>query len=610
MRAGWTLAPVVVTLAAGALTATGPAAHASSPTLTVPSAVHGERVTATGRVPATASRTVRLQRLAGGTWRTIASTRSTARGTFRVALTQPSGRATYRAFAPRSGHRPTSRTTSRTVVPRAQRAAISLAATARAGTSVTADVSFTPARPGRPFVVERRDGSRWVTVARGTQTTRGTARTTIDVGDEGARTFRVTATRYRGAVPVAGSASVDVLAGGTPPASPELVSVRPDGSAAKFPSHRAAADHSGRWIVFTSTAADLGVTNPEGHEAVWLRDTLRRTTVLVSRTPAGAVADGDSGEPSISADGRFVAYSSSAGDLVQDDHDLDEDVFLFDRVTGSTSLVSRRTTRTSDLEGRSLAPAISPNGRYITYSSDDEGVTGHRWMQVMRHDRVDRSTVLVSTGPAGPGVDGISLGSRVSDDGLVAFRSSSPRLTGRATAEIADIFLHAPGRSALENVTRQGNAGGSGWFDLSADGSRLVFQSQSWNLPGAHDDDLSDVFVLERDGDQIHLLSTSQHPEAEHRYPSISDDGRTVTWLSLRDEPDGSRVLQMIAADVQLRTERPVTSVLDRDPSASTVWPLDVSGDGRTAVYRTRRPDLTGDPTGIVDQVVRQAVPR
>jgi Tol biopolymer transport system component len=598
-----------VAAAAGGVGATP--AEAATTTLTVPSAIAGERVTATGKVAdAKVARTVRLQKRVSGTWRTVATGRTTSRGAFRLALTQPSGPTTYRAQASAVRRKPSSTTPSRTVRPVVQKLSVAAPASAATDTSVETTVRFSPVRAGRPFVVERKDDLGWTVVARGAQDGRGTARPRIAVGAAGDREIRVTASVHRGAVVARASTRVRVEeTTGSPPATPELVSTRADGRSSAAPSHLASSDRTGRWVAFTSSASDLGVSNPEGRDAVWLRDTVRGTTSLVSRTRGGAIPDGDSTEPSISADGRFVVYSSRASDLVTDDHDGHEpDVFLFDRTTSVTSLVSRRSVRAPEDSGRSFAPSISANGRWITYSSDDLGVTGTTglpWLQVMLHDRVDGGTALVSTGPDGPG-DGVSLGSRVSDDGLVAFRSSAPRLTGRASNEVADLFLHSPGRSGLRNVTRQGNAGSSSGFDLSADGSRLVFQSQSWNLPGAgDDDDLPDVFLLE--AGIIRLVSTSDQPATEHRYPSISDDGGTVTWLALHDPEDGDRTLQVRASDLRPGTERAVTTL---PGGSSTVWPLDLSGDGRVSLVRTRRADLTGDDTTLVDQVVRLAVPR
>lgn len=589
------------------------AASDTAPALTVPAGIAGEVVRATGRVAEVGKpRAVQLQRRVDGTWTTIASARTSTDGTFAVLVLQPRGSQTYRATAPAVGGQPISRTPSVTVKAVAQELTLTAPRTAVAGTTVPVKAQFSPARPDRPMRIERRDGDTWMTVAEGVQGPDGTARTRVAVGAAGTHVLRLTAHPHEGAPAATTSVTIRVSAAPEPTRPAELVSAALDGRPASMHSQLAASDRAGRWVAFTSRSSDLGVANPEGHEAVWLRDTERRTTRLVSRTRGGAVADGDSTAPAISADGRFVVYGSDAADLTTNDRDLDEDVFLFDRTTGTTTLLSVRTHRTSRTEGRSLAPAISPNGRYVTFASDDPGVTDQdEWMQVIRLDRETGGTALVSAGPDGPGTGGVSLVSKVADTGLVAFQSSSPRLTGRGTSQVADVFLHAPGQSALENVTRAGNAGGSGWFDLSADGSRLVFQSQSWNLPGAQDDDdLPDVFLLEREGRIVRLLSTSDHPDAEHRYPSISDDGRTVTWLSVRDESDGARVLQLVAADVVTGVERAVTSVLADDPSASTVWPLDLAGDGSAALVRTRRPDLTGATTALYDQVVRVPVPR
>ena len=91
-------------------------------------------------------------------------------------------------------------------------------------------------------------------------------------------------------------------------------------------------------------------------------------TERVSVGSAGADPDGDSHDPAVSADGRYVAFASEAGDLVADDENSTTDVFVFDRTNGTTERVSLDTSG-DDANDSSTAPAISADGRYVAFTS-------------------------------------------------------------------------------------------------------------------------------------------------------------------------------------------------------------------------------------------------
>jgi Tol biopolymer transport system component len=129
----------------------------------------------------------------------------------------------------------------------------------------------------------------------------------------------------------------------------------------------------GRHVAFTSTAAldrEAQTSRKPGSHArqIFVRDTVTGTTRLVSRSRSGRMADRRSSFAAISADGRFIAFASMARDLVGDDRNDDEDVFLRDMLSGRTVLVSRSAAGGS-ANGRSYHPAISGDGRFITFVS-------------------------------------------------------------------------------------------------------------------------------------------------------------------------------------------------------------------------------------------------
>src|SRR5262249_31209075 len=146
-------------------------------------------------------------------------------------------------------------------------------------------------------------------------------------------------------------------------------------------------------------------------------------------------ANDQSADPAISADGRFVAFDSLAQDLVDGDGNGVQDVFVHDRLTGTTELVSldgqaQRTVPSSN-------PAISADGRFIAFESS----TGNR-ADIFVRDRIAQTTVRVSVDSAGnPGM-GDSRNPSLSDDGrFVAFQSFAQLVSGDTNNDI-DIFVH------------------------------------------------------------------------------------------------------------------------------------------------------------------------
>ncbi len=221
----------------------------------------------------------------------------------------------------------------------------------------------------------------------------------------------------------------------------------------------------GRWLVFNSGATDVvpGQVDTNSASDVFLWDRVSGTTQLVSHTPASPVTAGDAPSrlgsitytpPVISADGRWVVFSSEAHDLVTGPSGIDEDVFLFDRIAGTVALVSRAADwPTGNVSGTSNEPTLSADGRFITYISEAINlvpgqVDGRSSDDVFLHDRITAATSLVSHIPAsevtsGTRVNNFLLSQRISADGSwVAFSSASPDLTAGDHDGVTDTFLH------------------------------------------------------------------------------------------------------------------------------------------------------------------------
>jgi Tol biopolymer transport system component len=202
------------------------------------------------------------------------------------------------------------------------------------------------------------------------------------------------------------------------------------GSAGAIYEPRLSAD--GRTLAFT--AADAGT---DGRSLVFVRDVATGATTLVSRAGGadGASADDDAYEPSISADGRYVAFTSAAGNLGAAGHR--SRVWVRDLRLGTTELVSGR--------GFAFDPAISADGRYVAWSArptDAAGRASARRATVWLRDRATHDATLVSRTTAGAAADGQSAEPAVSADGTrVAFTSTSANLDRRKPGGLTGVFL-------------------------------------------------------------------------------------------------------------------------------------------------------------------------
>ena len=160
------------------------------------------------------------------------------------------------------------------------------------------------------------------------------------------------------------------------------VSVDDGGHQASNPSFAASISGNGRVIAFTSSAPlDHTATyhtgnGPRDRRAyqVFVRDMYAGTTRLASRTPDGHEGTGASFHPAISADGRVVAFASSATDLVRGDRNRLDDVFRYDTASGRITLVSR-SERGGGADNRSDWPALSADGRYVAFASEASNLT-------------------------------------------------------------------------------------------------------------------------------------------------------------------------------------------------------------------------------------------
>jgi len=314
-----------------------------------------------------------------------------------------------------------------------------------------------------------------------------------------------------------------------------LVARTSSGISANAGSRDASISADGRFIAFESAAANLpGGDGTTGQ--VYVHDRVTGTTRLVSKTSAGDAGNARSGPPSISGNGRFVAFSSSADNLPLGDGILNQ-VYVHDRRTGKTKVISR--TASDSPDGNSQSPSISNDGRIVAFESRSTHLPqGDGTAQLYAYDRSTRQTHLVSATSQGLAADGPSAGAITSADArVVTFWSSSSNLPG-GDGVLDQVYAHvlATGKTRLISRTTGGIAGTgrSSEPDISANGRYVVFTSRSGNFPGG-DGTRVHAYIHDRRTGTTRLLSRNSNQvagDANTFTPSISADGRFASFES------------------------------------------------------------------------------
>ena len=317
-------------------------------------------------------------------------------------------------------------------------------------------------------------------------------------------------------------------------------------------SDRPTISYDGRFVAFDSVASDLtgpndpGGIDTNGFKDIYLRDMAAGTTIRVSLSSANAQTDKSSGDAEISGNGGHVAFKSFATGLVEHDHNAEADIFVRDVKSGTTERISVG-DQGQEANGESQYPSISGDGRYVAFEShannlvpdDTNGVT-----DIFLRDRLLGTTVMVTD--VNGGADGLSTGASISGDGRhVAFASVATNLVANDGNAKTDVFVRDMESGMFtrisENVDGKDASGLSSQPSIVADGSKVAFESDAADLvqPGADTNGSTDVFVRDVTTGKTTLESVSdQGTQGNHVSvaPKIAADGKHVAFDSLASD--------------------------------------------------------------------------
>ena len=278
----------------------------------------------------------------------------------------------------------------------------------------------------------------------------------------------------------------------------------------------------GRFVAFVSSAGNLVPGDTNHVSDVFVHDCVTGRTTRVSVGRGGRQGNGASASAAISADGRFVAFTSAASNLVGHDTNVTSDVFVHDRSTGRTRRVS---VSSAGVEGNrdSEEPAISAHGRYVAFTSDASNLVAgdtNRIADVFVHDRDTGRTTRVSVSSGEAQAAGFPTGTgsnspAISADGrYVAFHSEAQNLVRRDTNDTFDIFVRDRrlGTTLRVNVSSNGSQADAetlGGPVISPDGRLVAFTSLATNLVPGDVNGITDAFVHGRANGGTILASVS-----------------------------------------------------------------------------------------------------
>lgn len=308
----------------------------------------------------------------------------------------------------------------------------------------------------------------------------------------------------------------------------------------------------------------------------------------ISVSSSGRQANGLSEAPTISSGGRYVAFASFATNLAPDGTNGSKHIFVHDRRTGTTELVS---VSTSGEEGRGISnrPSISADGRFVAFDSDMSNLVPgdtNDAPDVFVHDRETGETRLVSRSSSGE--QGSGLSPVISAHGRrVAFCSVASTLVPGDTNERGDVFAHdlATGETRRVSVSSQGEEANNencvdGIIAISADGRYVAFPSAASNLVPGDDDGITyDVFVHDLGTGRTRLASVGAGIEGGSR-PAISADGRFVAFEAGR----------VYVRDMERGVIEPASGTVQVD----AVSRISISASGRYVAFIGQLPALSG----------------
>lgn len=338
-------------------------------------------------------------------------------------------------------------------------------------------------------------------------------------------------------------------------------------------------------------------------------------TILVSRSSSGVIGNDDSEYPSISADGRYVAFDSLSTNLSDLDNNIDKrDVFVKDLFTGEITLISRNATTGKAGNNHSAKPAISADGRFTAFESlatNLDSTCNNGYSHIFVHDQETQSITCVSINKSGTGTiiqgNGNSNRASISADGIfIAFMSEATKLVDGDTNGVADIFVHDCDHGETKLVSKSWDGSPADEFSygaaISGSGRFIAYTSMASNLvEGFSDTAPLDVYVFDQQDQSTSIVSLNNSGvpgDHNSEYPSLSHSGRYIVFESFAEnlvsnDTNGKKDIFMrdTFLDKTIKISIAITGPNANDHSYRPV----ISADGKFVSYESLASNLISD---------------
>ncbi len=376
---------------------------------------------------------------------------------------------------------------------------------------------------------------------------------------------------------------------------------------------------AGLVIAFRSSATNLVPDDLNGQHDIFIRDRFRAITSQASVAANGEPGDGRSTTPVLSADGRIVVFSSRATNLVLDDTNEAEDIFIHDRRLGDVTRLSLSSDGTQ-ANGNSFAPALSADGLVVAFESvatnlvaGDTNAHGDIYVLERQGGEVARISLALN----GAEADGRSVASVLSADGLVvAYESVATNLVAGDANDLKDVFVYDRLRGVTSRVSVASNGteanGVSRNATLSAVGDIVAFESAATNLVGGDTNRKSDIFVHNRESgitSRVTIAANGAEADGSSSHPVLSAAGRFIAFRS--------SATNLVPGDTNDKAdifvhdhETGMTTRVSLDSNGIQVTgnsegPLGMTSDGRMIAFQSFAVDLVlNDTMGVRDTFV------
>lgn len=322
----------------------------------------------------------------------------------------------------------------------------------------------------------------------------------------------------------------------------DIVNIAWNGEQANFVSGSVRVSDNGRYAIFYSWADNLVLDDTNDWSDIFVRDRLSGDVTRASVASDGTEGNGAAADFDITPDCRFIAFGSHASNMVKNDTNGWPDVFVHDMVTRETVRVSVSSTGEQG-DYPSGNHAISADGRFVAFMSQARNLvdndTNNR-EDVFVHDSWTGETEIVSissNGEYGNGSSGWNGVAMSADGRYVCFGSSSTNLVEGDTNLDSDVFVHDRwiGRTDRVSISTDGQQGSGDMADISDDGRYVTFFSTATTFDQNDNNGVGDIYVHDRLMRTTKLVSKSRDGEVGNMvsaWPSISGNGRFIGFES------------------------------------------------------------------------------